>query len=94
MKRYIAAAYTNTSISDPEVCDGIQERVDAFLRRCQEARGQAIDFYVNTIAIVTVHKVEKLTKFRTFCIALQWTALHSIYSILTGRNQLRGGTST
>lgn len=92
MKRYIAASYTNTSIVHPEVCNGIQERVDAFLRQCEDARGHAIDFYVTTI--VRVHMTEKLTKFRTFCIALQWTVLHSIYSTRTGRNQLRGETST
>ncbi|RDL36124.1 Uncharacterized protein BP5553_06736 [Venustampulla echinocandica] len=46
MKRYIAGSYANTSIMHPEVLDGIQERVKAFLRQCEEARKPAIDFYV------------------------------------------------
>ncbi|KFY73695.1 hypothetical protein V499_06223 [Pseudogymnoascus sp. VKM F-103] len=46
MKRYIAGSYANTSIMHPEVVDGIQERVRAFLRQCEEAEKPAIDFYV------------------------------------------------
>lgn len=48
MKRHIAGSYANTNIMHPEVLDGIQERVDAFLVQCEKARGQAIDFYVST----------------------------------------------
>ncbi|OBT44198.1 hypothetical protein VE00_04816 [Pseudogymnoascus sp. WSF 3629] len=46
MKRYIAGSYANTSIMHSEVVDGIQERVRALLRRCEEADKSAIDFYV------------------------------------------------
>ncbi|ELR02056.1 hypothetical protein VC83_08524 [Pseudogymnoascus destructans] len=46
MKRYIAGSYANTSIMHFEVVDGIQERVRAFLRQCEEAEKPAIDFYV------------------------------------------------
>ncbi|OBT63929.1 hypothetical protein VE03_05948 [Pseudogymnoascus sp. 23342-1-I1] len=46
MKRYIAGSYANTSIMHSEVVDGIQERVGAFLRRCEEAGKPAIDFYI------------------------------------------------
>lgn len=66
MKRYIAVPYTNTSIMHPEVFDGIQERVDAFLRQCQDARGQAIDFYVSII--VTLYMMEKLTNLGPFAL--------------------------
>jgi hypothetical protein len=45
MKRYIAGSYANTSIMRPDVVDGIQERANAFLRQCEAAKGQAIDFY-------------------------------------------------
>lgn len=33
----------------PEVVGGIQERVKAFLKQCEEARKPAIDFYVNIV---------------------------------------------
>ncbi|KFY33217.1 hypothetical protein V494_07827 [Pseudogymnoascus sp. VKM F-4513 (FW-928)] len=46
MKRYIAGSYANTNIMHPEVVEGIQERVGAFLRQCEEAEKPAIDFYV------------------------------------------------
>ncbi|KAJ6787095.1 hypothetical protein PWT90_10883 [Aphanocladium album] len=45
MKRHIAGSYANTNIMHPEVLDGIQERVDAFLKQCEKAKGQPIDFY-------------------------------------------------
>ena len=92
MKRYIAASYANTSIMHPEHVDGIQERVDAFLRHFEGAKGQAIDFYASIIATLDV--MEKLTNVRTFYIALQWIVLHSIYSSRMGLNHLREETST
>lgn len=48
MKRHIAGSYANTSIMHPDVVDGIQERVRAFLKRCEEPGKAVIDVYVGT----------------------------------------------
>lgn len=53
MKRYIAGSYANTNIMHPEVFDGIQERVNVFLKHCDDAGEQAIDFYVSIIITVS-----------------------------------------
>jgi hypothetical protein len=40
----------------PEVLEGIQERVNVFLRQCEDAGEQAIDFYVNIIITLPMMK--------------------------------------
>lgn len=71
MKRYIAGSYTNTSIMHSEVLDGIQERVKAFLRQCEEARKPAIDFYVNiAIALFAMEMLTGLGLSALFCYGL------------------------
>ena len=73
MKRYIAGSYANTNIMHPKVFDGIQERVNAFLRQCEDARGQAIDFYVNTIfTLLLMGKLTNLGLFALFCNGLRF----------------------
>lgn len=49
MKRHIAGSYANTNIMHSSAFDGIQERVRAFVKYCEEARKEPyIDFYVKT----------------------------------------------
>jgi hypothetical protein len=68
MKRYIAGSYANTSIMHSEVVDGIQERVRALLRRCEEADKSAIDFYVSiAIAFPVTAKLTGLGLSALFC---------------------------
>lgn len=72
MKRYIAGSYANTSIMHPEVLNGIQERVNAFLRQCEDARGLAIDFYVNVITtLLMIQKLTDVGSFALFCNGLR-----------------------
>lgn len=73
MKRHIAGSYANTNIMHPEVLDGIQERVDAFLGQCEKARGQPIDFYVNiTLTLLITAKLISLGSFALSCNGLRF----------------------
>ncbi|KAH7419068.1 cytochrome P450 [Cadophora sp. MPI-SDFR-AT-0126] len=45
-KRYIAGQYANTNIMRPQVMGGIQERAEAFIKKCTEAQGHSIDAYI------------------------------------------------
>lgn len=92
MKRYIAGSYANSSIMHPEVVDGIQERVKVFLRQCEDAGEQAIDFYVSII--MPFIRMENTDKSRIICTVLQWIARHSTCSIRMGLNLLRAEIST
>lgn len=75
MKRFIAGSYANTRIMHPEVLDGIQERVKAFLRQCEEAREPAIDFYVNSVIVLfVIAKLTGLDLFALFCHGLRFVS--------------------
>jgi hypothetical protein len=45
-KRCIAGQYANTNILRPEVIGGIQSLADAFVKKCDDAKGESIDAYV------------------------------------------------
>ncbi|KAF8866807.1 cytochrome P450 [Acephala macrosclerotiorum] len=45
-KRYVAGQYANTNIMQPEVMGGIQDRANAFVKRCEESKGTGMDAYV------------------------------------------------
>lgn len=45
-KRYVAGQYANTNIMRSQVLGGIQDRVDAFVKKCVESGGASIDVYV------------------------------------------------
>ncbi|KAL2075839.1 hypothetical protein VTL71DRAFT_782 [Oculimacula yallundae] len=45
-KRYIAGQYANTNIMRPQVMAGIQERAEAFAKKCAESKGTSMDAYV------------------------------------------------
>ncbi len=47
-KRYIASQYANTNIMGSQVIGGIQERADAFIKKCSEFQGASIDVYVSS----------------------------------------------
>ena len=79
MKRYIAGSYSNTSIMHPEVVDGIQERVEEFLRQCEEAGKPAIDFYVRIVNYI--FRDGKIDRSRIICTVLPWIVPRFICSI-------------
>jgi len=51
-KRFIASQYANTNIMRPQVIGGIQDRADAFIRKCIESGKSGMDAYVSFIRYV------------------------------------------
>ncbi|CZT40831.1 related to benzoate 4-monooxygenase cytochrome P450 [Rhynchosporium secalis] len=45
-RRYIAGQYANTNIMRPQVMEGIQDRAEAFAKRCAESQGTSLDAYI------------------------------------------------
>lgn len=70
-----------------EVVDGIQERVRALLRRCEEADKSAIDFYVSIANCI--FSDSKIDWYRFICIVLPWIVPRFIWSIPMEPSQLR-----
>lgn len=71
-KRYIAGQYANTNIMRPQVVGGIQERADAFVKKCVEAQGASMDAYVS---LDQVEIRAWFDSFRSICTVLRWIAL-------------------
>lgn len=79
MKRYIAASYANTNIMHPDVLDGIQERVDTFLRHCEAADGQAIDFYVRNLINTVRMRGSHFFQDYLHCFAMDCASFHLLH---------------
>jgi len=47
-KRCIAGQYANSNIMHPEVFGGIEERADAFVKKCVDSGRGGIDAYVRS----------------------------------------------
>ena len=54
-RRYIASQYANTNIMRPEVLASIQDRADAFIRKCNQSQNQSLDTYVSALARVDLN---------------------------------------